>query len=66
MENVRTVSKMNLPIQSIRMEDLVRRFESLRGIPVDSYDNAVPQVIIGLNNVHLGLATRAYAPSPDQ
>lgn len=56
--NVRTVRKLMLPTQTLCMQDLVTRFDYLRGLPVDSYEQAMPRILIGLDNVHLGVSTR--------
>lgn len=50
-----TVSSLGLPTQSINVEELVRRYPHLKNIPLASYNNAVPRILIGLNNWKLGV-----------
>ncbi|XP_055631924.1 uncharacterized protein LOC129771856 [Toxorhynchites rutilus septentrionalis] len=53
IENVQTVHKMELPKQSMCYEELAEQFPYLRGLPVKSYTNVAPQMIIGLEHVRL-------------
>ncbi|XP_075170474.1 uncharacterized protein LOC142242837 [Haematobia irritans] len=50
---VRTVTQMSLPSQTIDYSYLCQVFPYLKGLPIDSYKNAVPTVLIGLNNIFL-------------
>lgn len=67
MAIVRTVRQLDLPTQTVKMSELGRRFQRLRGLPVHDYEEAVPKILIGLDNVHLGVATHQVscaAPGP--
>ncbi|XP_061401555.1 uncharacterized protein LOC133337338 [Musca vetustissima] len=48
--DVRSVKELMLPKQSINYELLCRDFAYLRGLPVMSYFDATPKILIGLNN----------------
>ncbi|XP_058448630.1 uncharacterized protein LOC131428600 [Malaya genurostris] len=51
--DVRTVSKLDLPRQSLRYKDLAKTFPYLRGLPVNDYDEAEPRILIGNDNAHV-------------
>ncbi|XP_058456469.1 uncharacterized protein LOC131433878 [Malaya genurostris] len=53
LKGVRTVKELMLPKQGINLQDLTDRFEHLRGFPVNEYDTVAPQLLIGLDNLHL-------------
>ena len=47
---VNTVSSLGLPTQSINMAEMIRKFPYLAGLPIASYKEAKPTLLIGLNN----------------
>ncbi|XP_055633239.1 uncharacterized protein LOC129773625 [Toxorhynchites rutilus septentrionalis] len=53
LRDVRTVKKLALPGQSLCPEEYSARYRHLRGLPLVGYDKAVPQLLIGLNNLKL-------------
>ncbi|XP_058447516.1 uncharacterized protein LOC131427935 [Malaya genurostris] len=53
---VHTVQSLALPRQSLALNDLTRRYKHLRSIPVDSYRDATPRILIGMDNCHLRYA----------
>ncbi|XP_062714101.1 uncharacterized protein LOC134290893 [Aedes albopictus] len=55
MSEVQTVPHLDLPQQSLDYEKLSKEFPHLRGLPVRSFSNAVPKVLIGLDNAALKL-----------
>ncbi|XP_055543524.1 uncharacterized protein LOC129729067 [Wyeomyia smithii] len=55
VEGARTVAKLNLPSQSFKAETAVQRFEHLQNLPVHGYENAVPKLFIGVDNLHLAV-----------
>lgn len=55
---VRTVKQLLLPSQSINYNDLSKQFPYLRGLPIENYKDAVPSVLIGLNNINLCVTNR--------
>ncbi|XP_055585092.1 uncharacterized protein LOC129737945 [Uranotaenia lowii] len=50
LQGVRTVEKLDLPVQSLCYDYLVRRYPYLEKLPVDSYQDAIPKILIGLDN----------------
>jgi hypothetical protein len=50
MKDVRTVSKMKLPIQSIEVDKMKKRYSHLRSIPLKWMTNARPQILIGIDH----------------
>ncbi|XP_055551044.1 uncharacterized protein LOC129733299 [Wyeomyia smithii] len=53
LENVRTVSKLVLPKQSLRFAEIATRFPHLAGLPVADHVGEEPAILIGLDNLHL-------------
>ncbi|XP_055615978.1 uncharacterized protein LOC129762031 [Toxorhynchites rutilus septentrionalis] len=53
LNNVYTVDNLDLPVQSFCHEDMAKKHPHLQGIPVGSYRQATPRVLIGLSNVKL-------------
>ncbi|XP_058467435.1 uncharacterized protein LOC131440300 [Malaya genurostris] len=54
LSNVRTVKNLNLPRQSMQYSKLSKQYAYLKGLPIEDYDDAVPQILIGNDNSHLG------------
>ncbi|KAI4901563.1 hypothetical protein NFI96_009437 [Prochilodus magdalenae] len=52
-----TASGLDLMEQSYPVQTLQKRYKHLRGIPLQSFHNAQPLVLIGSDNVHLITAT---------
>lgn len=50
LHDVRTVSQLNLPIQTIGTAELVAKYPHLRNVPFANYEQAVPQILIGIDN----------------
>lgn len=55
MKNARTVSSLDLPAQTLRLKELQKRFVHLKGLPIRSYENAKPRMLIGLRDVSLAV-----------
>ncbi|XP_070068035.1 uncharacterized protein [Drosophila takahashii] len=55
LRDVHSVESLNLPAQSVDMSELAQRFRYLKGLPIESYQNARPTVLIGANNWHLAV-----------
>ncbi|XP_075157949.1 uncharacterized protein LOC142231217 [Haematobia irritans] len=56
--NVATVRSINLPTQTLDYDKLARQYNHLRNLPIKSYHNASPQILIGLNHFKLGMSTK--------
>lgn len=50
LQEVHTVSNLGLFQQSLDVEDLSKKYEHLRGVPVEAYFNVQPQLLIGMDN----------------
>ncbi|XP_058839405.1 uncharacterized protein LOC131694906 [Topomyia yanbarensis] len=55
LENARTVESLNLSPQTLRFSELQQRFPHLVGLPVHSYEDAYPRLLIGLRNLPLAV-----------
>ncbi|XP_055604687.1 uncharacterized protein LOC129752921 [Uranotaenia lowii] len=53
LKNARTVDALELPVQSIDTKKLAANYQHLKGLPIQDYSLARPQILIGLENVHL-------------
>lgn len=53
--NARTVRGLRLPKQTVRISDLDARYQVIKCLPVDTFTNAVPQILIGLDHPNLGV-----------
>ncbi|XP_062703570.1 uncharacterized protein LOC134286025 [Aedes albopictus] len=53
--NVRTVSNLGLPCQSFEVDEAVKKHDHLKGIPLTSYRDATPRILIGVDNLRLAL-----------
>ncbi|XP_062713750.1 uncharacterized protein LOC134290600 [Aedes albopictus] len=58
LEYVRTVESLDLPPQSLQYEEMARRYDYLKGLPVDSYPIATPRILIGVDNAKLLLTLK--------
>ncbi|XP_075160331.1 uncharacterized protein LOC142233319 [Haematobia irritans] len=56
--DVRTVKYLALPSQTVDMEQLTKSFPYLKNIPIQGYQNAIPRILIGLNNARLCVSKR--------
>ncbi|XP_053687000.1 uncharacterized protein LOC128736541 [Sabethes cyaneus] len=55
MLNVRTVPSLNLPSQTFQREIAAEQFGHLKQLPLQSYKNAVPKLLIGVEHLHLAV-----------
>lgn len=55
LRNVRTVDTLCLPHQSLDYDTTISKFPYLKGIPFEGYANAVPQIMIGLDNYKVAI-----------
>ncbi|XP_055591330.1 uncharacterized protein LOC129743369 [Uranotaenia lowii] len=53
LRNVRTVSDLRLPKQNLNHEKLKEQYPFLKDVPVESYLEARPGILIGLNNLEV-------------
>ncbi|XP_062552012.1 uncharacterized protein LOC134217262 [Armigeres subalbatus] len=64
--DVRTVSKLDLPRQSIQYAKLAETFPYLRGLPVQDYEKAVPCILIGNDNAHVTATLKLREGQPGE
>ncbi|XP_046869435.1 uncharacterized protein LOC124462099 [Drosophila willistoni] len=55
LEEVHSVDTLDLPVQSIDIRALAKEFPHLEGLPIASYTNARPSILIGTNNWNLAV-----------
>ena len=53
MASVRTVRSLGLPGQRVMMESLSSKYHHLRGLPLRSYSDTAPRLLIGIDNYRL-------------
>ncbi|XP_055643274.1 uncharacterized protein LOC129779676 [Toxorhynchites rutilus septentrionalis] len=53
LNGVHTVSSLDLPHQTIDFREMQAKFPHLKGLPVSSYEDAVPGLLIGLDNTRM-------------
>lgn len=63
--NVRTIRNLSLPAQTVDLEKLSASNPHLLDVPLESFRNAVPRVLIGLDNHHLGAPKEVKSDAND-
>lgn len=58
IKNLCTVKNLNLSSQSLNVLEMVNRFPYLKDVPLTSYKDVLPRVLIGLNNSHISVPLR--------
>ncbi|XP_055633238.1 uncharacterized protein LOC129773624 [Toxorhynchites rutilus septentrionalis] len=53
IRRVQTIDGLELPRQSLNFEELQSKYPYMKGLPVQSYNEAVPGLLIGLDNTRL-------------
>ncbi|XP_033251864.1 uncharacterized protein LOC117190994 isoform X1 [Drosophila miranda] len=53
LNGVRTIKDLRLPKQSVNMSELSSQYPHIKSIPLKGYRNARPEILIGLDNLHL-------------
>lgn len=64
MSNVHTIQDLQLRPQTLVYSELVDRFKHLVGLPVESYNNVCPRILIGLDHASLGHALKSREGKP--
>ncbi|XP_055622791.1 uncharacterized protein LOC129766295 [Toxorhynchites rutilus septentrionalis] len=59
LEDVRTVSQLMLPRQTLNLDELRRLYPHLKGLPIESYQDARPRILIGMKHAQLGLSLKS-------
>ncbi|XP_073836062.1 uncharacterized protein isoform X2 [Musca autumnalis] len=55
LNSVHTVDGLDLPTQSLEMEELISKYKYLAGLPIESYTNVKPTILIGADNWKLAV-----------
>ncbi|XP_055633341.1 uncharacterized protein LOC129773720 [Toxorhynchites rutilus septentrionalis] len=58
LTDVRTVDALELPVQSLNVDELKKKYKHLEGIQVESYNLARPRILIGLKHANVSLVRR--------
>ncbi|XP_062538350.1 uncharacterized protein LOC134206636 [Armigeres subalbatus] len=53
LTEVYTVKKLMLPSQSLPVSELSDRYMHLKGLPIDTYNNVRPKILIGVSNARI-------------
>ncbi|XP_062557226.1 uncharacterized protein LOC134222097 [Armigeres subalbatus] len=61
----RTVNELLLPYQTMDIEELCSLHSHLKGLPIVSYHNIRPRILIGLKNQHLSLSLKCREGKPN-
>ncbi|XP_062558149.1 uncharacterized protein LOC134223027 [Armigeres subalbatus] len=64
LRQARTVSCLVLPTQQLNYREISDRFPHLKGLPVEGYDYVRPKLLIGLDNLRLGVPLRLREGGP--
>ncbi|XP_058445267.1 uncharacterized protein LOC131426502 [Malaya genurostris] len=56
LPKVHTVESLALPYQTLAMNELEQHYHYLKKLPIDSYHNVRPRMLIGMDNCRLGNA----------
>ncbi|XP_053692180.1 uncharacterized protein LOC128740643 [Sabethes cyaneus] len=59
LSKVHTVRNLSLSKQSVSVEQLASKYKYLRGLPLDSYTDVSPRILIGMDNCRLGNVLRS-------
>ncbi|XP_055550466.1 uncharacterized protein LOC129732983 isoform X1 [Wyeomyia smithii] len=65
-ENVRTVSELQLPPQSLDVKQLQSEYRHLRGVPAQSYRDVRPRLLIGVQHAYATLVRKSREGRVDQ
>ncbi|XP_062702274.1 uncharacterized protein LOC115258215 [Aedes albopictus] len=59
LSGVRTVEELMLPEQTLNVEQLKYQYPHLKGLPIDSYYDARPRILIGMKHVQVSLVLKS-------
>ncbi|XP_058820084.1 uncharacterized protein LOC131682540 [Topomyia yanbarensis] len=66
LEGVRTVKELLLPVQSLDYNELSARYPHLQGLPIGSYRNAKPRILIGVQHARVGAVQKCREGGVDE
>lgn len=56
LRNVRTISNLTLPVQTVNLQKLKKSWTHLQSVPVAVTSSCQPKILIGQDNIHLTVA----------
>ncbi|XP_058811023.1 uncharacterized protein LOC131675913 [Topomyia yanbarensis] len=59
LSSVRTIGNLQIRPQTLLTAELKQRYQHLMGLPIESYNEANPRILIGLDNASLGYAMKS-------
>ncbi|XP_058811282.1 uncharacterized protein LOC131676179 [Topomyia yanbarensis] len=59
LSSVRTIRNLQIRPQTLLTSELQQRYQHLMGLPIESYNEANPRILIGLDNATLGYAMKS-------
>ncbi|XP_062707745.1 uncharacterized protein LOC134288073 [Aedes albopictus] len=59
LAGVRTVEHLLLPYQTLNVEDMGHQYPHLNGLPIDSYYDVRPRILIGMKHVQFSLVLKS-------
>ncbi|XP_062701742.1 uncharacterized protein LOC134285262 [Aedes albopictus] len=65
-EDVRTVTELQLPSQTLDVQQLQSEYYYLKGVPVESYRDVRPRLLIGVQHAHATLVRKSREGRPGQ
>ncbi|XP_055542905.1 uncharacterized protein LOC129728484 [Wyeomyia smithii] len=66
LNGVRTVKELMLPFQSLNMEEIALQYPHCLNLPIESYSNVRPRILIGLKHARVSLVLKSKEGSLDQ
>ncbi|XP_062699293.1 uncharacterized protein LOC134284458 [Aedes albopictus] len=64
LHQARTVSSLLLPAQRFNYQEMAMRFPHLKGLPIEDHDVVQPKLLIGLDNLRLGVPLKLREGGP--
>lgn len=59
LQNVQTVKGISLPMQTLDLAKLSNKYKVIKNLPIKNYENAIPKILIGLNNLHVAFQSQS-------
>ncbi|XP_055584725.1 uncharacterized protein LOC129737589 [Uranotaenia lowii] len=66
LDDVRTVQELQLPYQTLDVAELSTKYGHLRGLPVQSYENVRPRILIGIKHAYVSLVRKSREGKPHE
>ncbi|XP_058816367.1 uncharacterized protein LOC131679651 [Topomyia yanbarensis] len=66
LSSIQTIGALQIRPQTLLVENMQERFQHLRGLPLESYHNVSPRLLIGLDHAGLGYAKESREGKPKE